>query len=78
MPLVYSSYMNETFPYWIRQYRAALRRARTHRKKAPQSRDPQWRINMARGAEKDAAHCFSKWRYENPHAEKPVGYDQNL
>jgi len=58
-------------PYWLRQQAGAEKRAKTHREKAKLSCDPQWRLMMARAAEKDASRCFKRWRAENPQAPHP-------
>jgi hypothetical protein len=67
--------METKLPYWIRQQRGALKRAATHRAKAKISSQPdrEWRLMMARAAEKDAARCFKRWQAENPTAPHP-GY----
>lgn len=52
--------------YLIRQARGALKRAATHREKAKASRDPGFRLRMARAAEKEYANLFAIWRRQNP------------
>ena len=60
--------------YWLRQALGAARRAKTFRNKAKTSRDPQWCINMAKGAEKDYSRCFRRWRRDNPSAPYPEDF----